>query len=171
MHFKKNHEDILIIGTDTNSSMGLSLDEEDSIGKFSIPHVNDSGRRFRSYLSINNLSAMSTRFEKKEYATWIHPCGKKKHQIDHFLINKEMAYRVIDAGVTSPLLDSDHQALFVKIRVMKRLKKNVEHRQKMIKLDFSTLSNPMNCNNFCEHIAGKLENMILPYQDLSDAEK
>jgi len=80
--------------------MGFSLDKEDPFGVFGVSHVNDSGRRFRLYLSINNLSVMTTRFKKKEYATWIHLRSEKKHQIDHFIVNREMLHRVSDTGIT-----------------------------------------------------------------------
>jgi len=54
---KKKPKDILIIGSDTNSSMGCNaqLNEGYPIGKFGIEHVNDSERRLSSYLAINNL--------------------------------------------------------------------------------------------------------------------
>ena len=118
---RKTSNDILVIGTDTNSGMGHASENYDSLlGNFGLPHVKDSGRRFLSYLS--NLSVMTTAFMKKKYATWIHPRSKKTHQIDHIIVNREMAHRTTDTGVTSPVLDSDHQAVFLKLRVMKRLK-------------------------------------------------
>ncbi|XP_066918828.1 uncharacterized protein [Clytia hemisphaerica] len=107
---KKHHNDILLIGSDTNSSMGTSSENEDPVGNFGISHINNSGRRYRSYLSINNLSAMTSCFKKNEYGTWIHPRSKKPHQIDHFIVNQQMTHRVRDAGVTACLLDSDHRA-------------------------------------------------------------
>ena len=150
---RKNRNDILIIGTDTNSSMGISNDKDDPIGAFGIDHVNESGKRFRTYLSMNDLYATSTRFKKKEFATWIHPRSKQKHQIDHFLVNREMSHRIMDTGITSCLLASDHQALSIKVKVMKRLKKKVviDPRQKMLQLDLSGLSESANQKSFCEH--------------------
>ena len=134
--------------------MGTSNEKDDPIGVFGIAHINEYGRRFRSYLSMNNLCAMSTRFLKKEYATWIHPRRKQKHQIDHFLVNREMSHRIMDSGITSCLLDSDHQALSIKVRVMKRLRKRVimELRQKMFQLDLSGLSDSVNRNKFCHDV-------------------
>ena len=41
-----------------------------------------------------------------------------------------MAHRVTDAGITSPLIDSDHGAIFMKLRIMKWLYKKIEPRQK-----------------------------------------
>jgi len=170
---RKKRNDILVIGTDTNSSMGTSCEKDDPIGTFGIAHMNESGRRFRSYLSMNNLCAMSTRFKKKEYATWMHPRSKQKHQIDHFLVNREMLYRILGTGITSCILDSDHQALSIKIRIMKRLRKKiVEPRQKLLQLDFSSLSEPMNRNNFCQNVINKLDVSLSPNcSELADAIK
>ena len=153
--------------------MGISNDKEDPIGAFGIAHVNESGKRFRSYLSMNDLYATSTRFKKKDFATWIHPRSKQKLQIDHFLVNREMSHRITDTGITSCLLDSDHQALSIKVKVMKRLKKKVviEPRQKMLRLDFSGLSDPANQKSFCEHVINKFENDPTNYNELAEAVK
>ena len=153
---RKNKKDILVIGTDCNSSMGCQNGIDGPLGRFGIPHVNDSGRRFLSYLLINNLAVMTTSFMKKRYATWIHPRSKKDHQIDHFIVNKDMAHRVLDAGVTFNLIDSDHQAIFIKLRVMKRLRKKTEPRQRMINLDHSKLSHSITCSKFCQSVIAKL---------------
>ena len=80
----KKTDDILIIGSDTNSSMG-SGNAYSSVGLFGVPHINESGRRFASHLTINNLVAATTWFRKRQYGTWIHPRSKTVHQIDHFI--------------------------------------------------------------------------------------
>ena len=168
---RKKREDILVIGTDSNSSMGRATEQNDGpLSSFGLPHVNESGRRFLSYLTINQLAAMTTSFKKKSYATWIHPRSKKGHQIDHLIVNKEMAHRVIDSGVTSPVLDSDHQAVFLKLRVMKRLKKKTEPRQRMINLDYSKLADVNNRTAFCEEVISNLRTTSHPtYSELADA--
>ena len=83
---KKLPNDILIIGSDTNSSMGyFNRNEDDTsfcMGRFGLPQVNHAGKRFVSHLAINELLAVTTCFRKNEYATWIHPRSKLKHQID-----------------------------------------------------------------------------------------
>ena len=50
-----------------------------------------------------------------------------------------MFHRFIDAGLTPQLLDSDHYAIFMKLRIMKRLKKNTQAHSRMLNLDYSTL--------------------------------
>ena len=129
------------------------------LGCFGLNHTNESGLRFLTYLAINNLKVATTSFEKKHYATWIHPRSKKLHQIDHFIVNRKMFHRVIDAGLTPQLLDSDHYAIFMKLRIMKRLKKNTQTRSRMLNLDYSIINNPQNRINFCEEVL----NNILTY--------
>ena len=122
---------------------------------------------------MNNLFAMSTHFMKKGYATWIHPRSKLKHQIDHFLVNREMCHRIIDTGITTCLLDSDHLALSIKVRIMRRLRKKVsiDPRQKMLKLDLTQLTDD-NKNELCHNIINKLENSQSPsYTELANAVK
>ena len=55
---KKMPNDILVIGIDSNSSSGINQSNEKtlvmkSVGKFGLPHVNNSGIRFSSYLETN----------------------------------------------------------------------------------------------------------------------
>ena len=153
---KKLVNDIVIIGSDTNSSMGC-FDRTDKdttfcLGKFGLPYVNDSGKRFASHLAINDLLAITTCFQKHNYATWIHPRSKLKHQIDHFLVIKEHFKYIMDAGVTQSLLDSDHSAIMCKIRLISRLKKKSSPREKLLRLDYSQLKNDVERENFCTNV-------------------
>jgi len=52
--------------------------------------------------------------------------------------------RFIDAGVVAPLIDSDHRAVFGKLRVKMILVKLISRRQKTMHLDHSCLHNPRN---------------------------
>ena len=118
---RKQNNDIIIIGTDCNSSMGFKSGREiDSpLGCFGLNHTNESRLPFLTYLAINNLKVATTSFEKKHYPTWIHPRSKKLHQTDHFVVNQQMFHCVIDAGLTPQLVDSDHHAIFMKLHIMK----------------------------------------------------
>ena len=40
---------------------------------------------------------------------WVHPRSKKLHQIDHFIVNREMFHRAIDAGWTPQLLETEKE--------------------------------------------------------------
>ena len=72
---RKRAGDLLI-----NASIWLKAKgyvREKNIGLFDIDNVNDSGRRFRSFPSCENLFVFTTMFQKKFYGTWIHPIAKK----------------------------------------------------------------------------------------------
>ena len=78
---RMEHNDILVIGTDTNSSMRVSVPRENdrhlkSTGQFGMTHRNTAGERFSSYLSMGSMRAVTTFFKKKNYATWNHPRSK-----------------------------------------------------------------------------------------------
>ena len=72
---RKPNNDILIVGSDTNSSMGVidnTIDYHRQLGRFGLKHRNNAGERFSSYLAINNLVALTTCFRKSQYGTWVH---------------------------------------------------------------------------------------------------
>ena len=48
-----------------------------------------------------------------------------------------MFHRVIGAELAPQLLDSDHYAIFMKLRIMKRLNKNTQTRSRRLNLDYS----------------------------------
>ena len=159
---RKHADDLLLIGMDSNSSIGTMKREGQemmtAVGPHGIHHVNDAGERLRSYLDINNYVALTTYFKKSAYATWIHPRSKKPHQIDHFLTEKSQFCRVVDAGRTDPVLGSDHLAVMCKLRIAVRLKKrNRSPRQQMLKLDTTVLRDSERSSNFCKLVAEKYE--------------
>ena len=134
--------DIVVIGADTNSNMGVSnrrntSNPMNSLGNCGLRHVNNAGLRFNTYLETNNMVALTTCFQKRSYGTWIHPRSKLPHQIDHFITSKSEFCRFTDAGVTEPVIDSDHRAVMCKLRISARLKKRSTPRQKISKLDSS----------------------------------
>ena len=54
--------------------MGTASARSDGpLGCFGLNHVNESRKRFLSYLSIKNLAVITTFFKKNRYNTWIHP--------------------------------------------------------------------------------------------------
>ena len=156
---KKLSNDILIIGSDTNSSMGCytrTIDDTSyCMGQFGLPYANDAGKRFASHLAINNLLAVTTCFRKNEYATWIHPRSKLKHQTDHFIVKKEHFRYIMDADITQTLIDSDHTAIMCKLRLISRLKKKSSSRDQLIRLDYSQLKSDVERDNFCMKVLEK----------------
>ena len=153
---RKPHDDILLVGCDANSSMGCSrtpgINHIKSLGGFGLPHCNASGKRFFSFLEINNMLALTTFFRKKHYATWIHPRSKLMHQIDHFLTSKSQFHRFLDAGITESLIDSDHRAIRCKVIIMLRLKKCDPPRQSLLRLDYMCLKNNEIAKSFCDNV-------------------
>ena len=141
------------------------------LGKFGLRHINNSGLRFRTYLSINEFVAVTTHFKKRNYGTWQHPRSKLLHQIDHFITQKSMFHRVLDAGITEPILDSDHHAIKCKLRVMSRLKKRSEPRQRLAILDYSKLTDDTVKAQFCKEVINNMEADTSPstYTKLANA--
>ena len=157
---RKPRDDILLIGSDTNSSMGCresrvgqaSAHQQHPLGQFGLKHTNNSGDRFASYLAINNFLAITTFFRKRQYGTWIHPRSKLPHQIDHFITAGGDFCRFIDAGLTEPLLDSDHRAIRCKLRVMLRLKRRTPQRMRLLRIDYDSLRNENTTESFCQKV-------------------
>jgi hypothetical protein len=79
---KCKKDDVLMIGIDSNSSMGSGGGGHrigKVMGRFGNGHINDAGRRFMAFLAIRGLSAPSTFFRKRDYSTWCHPRSKNMH--------------------------------------------------------------------------------------------
>ena len=160
---RKVRGDVLLIGIDSNSSIGTMQRAENdlmtAVGPHGYNHLNHAGERLRTYLEVNGLTAATTYFKKNTYGTWIHPRSKKSHQIDHFITSKRDFCRLIDAGCSKPLLDSDHLAIMCKLRIAARLKKrNITPRQKLLKLDTSELKDKGRSAEFCNSVMEKFDN-------------
>ena len=171
---RKRHNDLLVIGTDSNSSIGTHVSNDryptGPVGQFGLNHVNSAGRHFLTYLATNNLVAASTCFNKRNYGTWQHPRSKLMHQIDHFIVNRSKFKCVTDCGITEPMLYSDHRAIKCQLRVMCRLKRKTEPRARMLRLDYSKLNDCRLSSNFCEHIASSLRSSNqITYNTLASA--
>ena len=167
---RKNPKDILILGCDANSSLGTAenTNESDcfsSIGKFGLPHQNRSGIRFNAFMEINSFTALTTRFQKSNYATWNNPRSKLPHQIDHFLCSKNDFYRFTDAGSIKPFVDSDHRAVMCKVRLLPNLKKTVSPRKRLSKLNDSALIKQEVSYDFCTNVFNNFQ------RDVTDANK
>ena len=154
---RKRNSDVLIIGCDCNSSLGTTNRESEamfknSIGKFGLTHRNLSGVRFMTFLETRNLLALSSYYRKKLYATWTNPRSKLPHQIDHVLIHKDSFKRFTDCGVITPLVDSDHNAVMCRIRLIACFKMQLSVRQNMIKLDKNSLLNQQTAKHFAQAV-------------------
>ena len=152
---RKPNNDILIVGSDTNSSMGVidnTIDYHRQLGRFGLKHRNNAGERFSSYLAINNLVSLTTCFRKSQYGTWVHPRSKLPHQIDHIIVANEYFCRFTDAGLAPVLLDSDHRAVYCKLRVMARLKKRTPQRTRLLRSNYDCLANNDIADTFCKRV-------------------
>ena len=156
--------DVLLIGTDSNASVGTRAfaDEDETagsgpLGPHGISHVNKSGRRFRSFLATNNLVATSTFFKKKNYGTWQHPRSKRLHQLDHFITKRKTLKLITDSGITTPMLYSDHQAVRCKMNIQLRLKQRLDTRERLVQLDYSSLSEENTAVTFCSKVLNNID--------------
>ena len=160
---EKQPNDVLIIGSDTNSSLGINYENRtgvamSSVGKFGLPHHNNAGTRFSTFLEINSLVACSTFFQKKNYTTWRHPRSKLPYQIDHIITQKADFCRVVDVFVSKPLLDSDHLAVQMKLRIVNCLHKKYPKKPTLKRNCKQLLVNQETCQIFNTTIAEKICN-------------
>ena len=162
---RKRREDILVIGSDINSSLGTDSSAASrtptsmrkSLGRHGVAHVNEAGRRFRAFLENNGLLALSTFFRKRSYGTWELPRSRKMHQLDHILVEGDGYCRFSDCGVSDNLLDSDHRAVRCKLRCIRRLKKKAEPRQLIQRYDLARLDDKRLAKSMCDKVCAKCE--------------
>ena len=160
---RKSNNDILVMGSDTNSSMGVAdntIDYHRHLGRFGLKHRNNAGERFASYLAINSLLALTTCFRKSQYGTWVHPRSKLPHQIDHIIVANEHFCRFTDAGRAPVLLDSDHRAVYCKLRVMARLKKRTPQRTRLLRSNFDCLADKVIADTFCKKVVDTYSSQV-----------
>ena len=81
-----------------------------------------------------------------------------------------MLHRCIDARITSQLLDSDHCATFLKLRVTRRSKRKTDPHQNILNLDHQKLSNPEVRKNLCKEVMRNINcNPDSSYSDVYNA--
>ena len=136
---KSSVADFLMVGMDANSSMGGSIVGSTVVGSFGNPHINNSGRRMRAFLALRGMVSSSTFFKKRDYSTWLHPCSRLGHQIDHFVCRKGDLCRVSNCGVVAQLMDSDHRALQTTLRVRHTMVRKVDVRQQLLRHELGHL--------------------------------
>ena len=91
-----------------------------------------------TFCGLHNLCLPKTFFQKKmqRRGTWMHPRSKRMYEIDHFVTTRKDLKRVVDCGtIRRHSVDSDHRAIFIKIRIAKGLKKKSEQRVKCFSRD------------------------------------
>ena len=79
------------------------------------------------------------------------------HQSDHFLMEKDEFRRCKDCGATARVVDSDHSAVLLKLRISCDLKRKSDPRQKMASYKYSGLNTDSEdsrefSERFCRHV-------------------
>ena len=87
-----------LAGVDANASVGGTLCGVrpdtglcvggDAVSTCGIAHMNESGRRLRTWLELHELGTLASHFKKKFYGTWLHPRTRKPYQLDHILFQR-----------------------------------------------------------------------------------
>ena len=116
-----------------------------AVGPFGLKHMNAAGRRLRTYMEVHELTSLASHFRKPWYGTWLHPCSKKLHQLDHMIVTQSDLRRFTDAGsCPGQLIGSDHRPVGCRMRVATALERRppVDSRSRLMRLDFSELREP-----------------------------
>jgi len=160
---RRQSGDIVIICADTNASIGRGClgagqnADYGAVGPHGINFLNDSGRRLRSFMELHDLAALSSFFKKPFNGTWLHPCSKLQKQLDHIMISRCDVKRFTDAGACcGQLIDSDHSAVFCKLRFTVRLRRKIEPRAQLARLDTAPLLNQDQAVQFATDVVASL---------------
>ena len=146
-HMTTNKKCIPIIGGDFNAELGPGKGSEcESVGKNTLNESNKRGDWLKSWLMLNDYSALNTMFRKtpQKQTSFVSPKGKEK-QIDYILTKRRYLRNVKDAEANDMIhMGSDHRCVVAtllinmlekKINVRREDKKheanvNVEHKKK-----------------------------------------
>jgi endonuclease/exonuclease/phosphatase family metal-dependent hydrolase len=112
VHDQIHRHDIVILLGDMNAKIG----REDVYLPVSGIHTlhdisNKNGELICEYAVVNNMSAMSTKFQHKRIhkGTWIAPDGQTLNQTDHVIVNKNKSSMIQNVKTMRGLnCDSDH---------------------------------------------------------------
>ena len=121
-------------------------------GIFGEPYQNRAGRDLHTLLGANSLCLPTTFHRKRQYTTWINPCSKRGHQLDHMIMRQSDLKRVKDAGRYSALgaVDSDHVPILLVLTMNGKTKKKRYDSTPMMRIDRSLLKNPLVERQFIE---------------------
>jgi exonuclease III len=153
-------QEVLVMCADTNASCGIRSKHDDPFeagrdqvrGPHGAPYQNNAGRELVSLLASNQLCLPTTYFKMGTYCTWSHPCSKRGHQIDHFIMKQGDLKRVRTAGYYGLLGQlSDHAPVRITIAIGRELKVRKPDRPKM-RIDRSLLKIPETRSAFCQAV-------------------
>ena len=113
-HMTNNKKCIPIIGGDFNAELGPGKGTEcKSVCKHTPNESNKRGDWLKSWLMLNDYSALNTMFKKtpQKQTSFVSPKGKEK-QIDYFLIRRRYLRNVKDAEANDMIhMGSDHRCV------------------------------------------------------------
>ena len=164
--------DIVVCGVDANASIGRGrlgqLDDGErqqagAVGAFGLEHVNQAGRRLRTFLESHQLASLASFYGKAHYSTWQHPRTHRGYQLDHLLVSCSDRRRFADAGSCPfQLIASDHRAVGGRMRFATSLQRRPDPRADMLRPDYSALSSPAGQEAFARDVLARLG--VLPAQ-------
>ena len=113
-HMPNNKKCIPIIGGDFNAELGPGMGSEcKSVGKHTLNESNKRGDWLKSWLMINDYSALNTMFRKtaQKQTSFVSPKGKEK-QIDYILTKRRYLKNVKDAEANDMIhMGSGHRCV------------------------------------------------------------
>jgi hypothetical protein len=80
------------------------------------------------------------------HASLRYPRSKIGHQLDHFLISRRDLSRVSDIGLSKLTVESDHEALHIKMQIARNLSK--QHESQASYINRGMLRDPVVATNF-----------------------
>ena len=113
-HMLNNNKYIPIIAGDFNAELGLGEGTEcKSVGRYTLNEGNKKGDWLKSWLMLNDYSALNTMFRKTPHkqTPFVSPKGKEK-QIDYILTKRRYLRNVKDAEANDMIhMGSDHRCI------------------------------------------------------------
>ena len=113
-HMLNNKKYIPIIGGDFNAELGPGKGTEcKSVGRYTLNESNKRGDWLKSWLMLNDYSALNTMFRKTPHkqTSFVSPKGKEK-QIDYILTKRRYLRNVKDAEANDMIhMGSDHRCI------------------------------------------------------------
>ena len=113
-HMMNNKKYIPIIRGDFNAELGPGKGtERESVGKYTLNETNKRGDWLKSWLMLNDYSALNTMFRKtpQKQTSFVSPKGKEK-QIDYILTKRRYLRNVKDAEANDMIhMGSDHRCV------------------------------------------------------------
>ena len=145
----------LYISVDANASMGTRRDNTDRVlGPHGVDYTNDAGFDLHTKLAMLGWCAPTTFFDKKQHATWFSIRNGKPFQIDHWLVRRRDLRRVVDCGLASPSVSSDHpRPLRIKARVAWTLARREPRINRRARVQRSELGVEIKVNAFIDAAA------------------